>query len=78
MLATVVALPLSAQEVLRSVGIAEATYYRWKRHLRVGSGWLKDRPGGLRRAWNRLRPQEEEAILRLSQEQPVLSAREVP
>jgi putative transposase len=76
-LAVVAASPLSAREVLRSLGVAEATYYRWKRRLRTGSGWLKDRPGGPRRAWNRLRPQEEEAILKLAQEHPALSPREV-
>lgn len=62
---------------MRSLGIAEATYYRWKRRLRMRSGQLKDRPGGPRRAWNRLRPQEEEAILELAQERPALSPREV-
>jgi len=76
-LGMVAASPLSAREVLRSLGIAEATYYRWKRRLRMGSGGLKDRPGGPRRAWNRLRPQEEEAILELAQERPALSPREV-
>jgi len=76
-LAMVAASPLSAREVLRSLGIAEATYYRWKRWLRMGSGGLKDRPGGPRRAWNRLRPQEEQAILKLAQEEPALSPREV-
>jgi transposase len=32
-LAVVAASPLSAREVLRSLGVAEATYYRWKRRL---------------------------------------------
>jgi putative transposase len=76
-LAVVAASPLSAREVLRSLRVAEATYYRWKRRLGKGSGWLKDRPGGPRRAWNRLRPQEEETILKLAQEHPALSPREV-
>ena len=76
-LAMVTASPLSAREVLRSLGIAEATYYRWKRRLQMGPGGLEDRPGGPRRAWNALRPQEEEAILKLAQEEPALSPREV-
>jgi transposase-like protein len=45
-LALVAASPLPAREVLRSLGIAEATYYRWKRRLKVGSGRLVDLPGG--------------------------------
>lgn len=76
-LAVVAASPLPAREVLRSLGIAEATYYRWKRRLEMGSGRLVDLPGGPRRAWNRLRPEEEEAILKLAQEHPTLSPREV-
>jgi putative transposase len=76
-LAMVAASPLSAREVLRSLGIAEAIYYRWKRRLRMGSEGLKDRPGGPRRARNRLRPEEQEAILKLAQEEPALSPREV-
>jgi putative transposase len=76
-LGMVAASPLPAREVLRSLGIAEATYYRWKRRLKVGSGRLRDLPGGPKRAWNRLRPEEEEAILKLAQEHPTLSPREV-
>lgn len=63
--------------MLRSLGIAEATCYRWRRPLNVGSDRLKDLPGHPRRAWNRMRPQEEEAILKLAQEHPSLSPREV-
>jgi putative transposase len=69
--------PVSAQEVLRSLGITTATYYRWRRRLKEGGDRLKDLPGGPRRACNRLRPEEEEAILRLAQEHPVLSPREL-
>jgi putative transposase len=35
-LAMVAASPLPAREVLHSLGMAEATYYRWKRRLKVG------------------------------------------
>jgi len=49
-LAMVAASPLSVREVLRSLGIAEATYYRWKRRLQMRSDGLKDRPGGARRS----------------------------
>lgn len=42
-LATAAASPLSAREALRSLGIAEAAYHRWKQHLQMGSDGLEGR-----------------------------------
>jgi len=54
----------------KEVGIGRSSYYRWQRKLTGASP-------PCRPAWNRLRPEESEAILREALAQPSLSAREL-
>ncbi|MGZ3416010.1 MAG: DDE-type integrase/transposase/recombinase, partial [Isosphaeraceae bacterium] len=78
--ATVIALvrasPLPHKHVRAQLGIPKSTYYDWCR--RGGSvPALADRPGGSRLPWNRLRPEEVQAILALARASPELSPREL-
>ncbi len=47
-------------------------YYRWRRWPR-----LDDWPGGSRTPWNRLSPQEEQAVLTAARQSPELSCRQL-
>ena len=70
--------PVTKGETLRELGIARSTFYRWQRRFRQqGEAGLVDRrpePGSV---WNRLRPAEQEAILREALRQPDRSPREL-
>jgi putative transposase len=70
--------PVTKGETLRELGIARSTFYRWQRRYRQqGEAGLVDRrpePGSV---WNRLRPAEQEAILREALRQPDRSPREL-
>jgi putative transposase len=70
--------PLPKKATLAELGIARSTYYRWQRRMRQqGEVGLVDRrpePGAV---WNRLQPEEQDAILREALRQPDLSPREL-
>lgn len=75
LIAVVRASPLPTKQVLQQLGLPASTYYDWCRqrpHGRVGA----------RRAvslapWNKLRPEEEDAVLALARGSPELSPREL-
>jgi transposase InsO family protein len=60
--------------VLAQLELPKSTYYRWLRRREDG---LSDRPSGPRLPWNRLRPEEEQAVLALARASPELSPREL-
>ena len=74
LVALVRAPPLPRQQVLAQLGLARSSYYDW---LRRG----EDRTDALRPlrrpAWNRLRPQEEQAVLAVARASPELSPRQL-
>lgn len=77
LIALVRASPLPRKQVLAQLGLPKSTYYgwcRWRQHRPEGLG---DRPSGPRVPWNRIRPEEEEAILALARASPELSPREL-
>ena len=49
---------LPKRQALRDLGVPKSTYYRWLNRHR-----LDDRPGGGPTPWNRLSPEEEQAVL---------------
>ena len=70
--------PLSKARTLEELGIPRSTYFRWQRRYRQqGEVGLVDRRPQPGRVWNRLTPQEEEAILREGLRQPESSSREL-
>jgi transposase len=70
--------PLSKRQTLAELGLAGSTYYRWQRRFReqgdVGLVNRRPQPGTV---WNRLRPEEEQAILAAALREPDRSPREV-
>jgi transposase InsO family protein len=74
-LAVVASSPLPRRQVLARLGLPKSTYYRWLK--RQAEGRLQDRPGGSRRPWNKLRPEEEKIILTKAREAPELSPRQL-
>lgn len=74
-LALVASSPLPRRQVLARLGLPKSTYYRWLK--RQAEGRLEDRPGGSRRPWNKLRPEEEQIILTKATEAPELSPRQL-
>jgi putative transposase len=70
--------PVAKKQTLAELGLAPSTYYRWqRRHRREGEAGLVDRrpqPGTI---WNRLRPEEEKAILKVALREPDHSPREI-
>ena len=67
--------PLPRRKVLRELGIAKSTYYRWLR--RQDQQGLDDRPGGGNSAWNRLTSQEVHSVLSTARQMPELSCRQL-
>ena len=67
--------PLPRRKVLRELGIAKSTYYRWLR--RQDQQGLDDRPGGGSPAWNRLTSQEVHDVLSTARQMPELSCRQL-
>ena len=67
--------PLPRRQALAQLGLAKSTYYRWSRREATYS--LRDERPGAQVPWNRLSPEEEEAILTLARASPDLSPREV-
>jgi len=70
--------PAVKKETLAELGLSVSTYYRWQRRYREqGEVGLLDRrpqPGTI---WNRLRPEEEQTILRAALREPDHSPREI-
>jgi transposase InsO family protein len=70
--------PLPKRETLGELGIACSTYYRWQRRFRKeGEAGLVDRKPELESVWNRLRPEERDAIVSEALRQPDRSPREL-
>jgi RNA-directed DNA polymerase len=72
LIAIVRASPLPAKQVLRQLGLPVSTYY----------DWCRQRPHApprraATRPWNKLRPEEETAVLALADAAPALSSREL-
>ena len=67
--------PLPRWQALTQLRLPKSTYYRWSRRETTYS--LEDERPGARVPWNRLRPQEEGAILALARASPELSPREL-
>jgi putative transposase len=70
--------PLPRRHTLAELGIPRSSYYRWQyRFQQQGEVGLVDRRPQPGTVWNRLRPLEEETILREALRQPDLSSREL-
>ena len=61
---------LPKRQALRELGVPKSTYYRWLNRHR-----LDDRPGGGPTPWNRLSPEEEQAVLTAARQSVELSCR---
>src|SRR3972149_9631276 len=59
------------------MGLPKSTYYDWCRRHGDRPEGLRDQPAGPKAPWNKLRPQEEQAILTLARASPELSPREL-
>jgi putative transposase len=66
---------LPRRRALEQLGLPKSTYYRWL--ARKAEGRLRDRKGGSPLPWNKLRPEEEAAILARARASPELSARQL-
>jgi transposase InsO family protein len=66
---------LPRRRALVQMGMPKSTYYRWLKRQSEGS--LQDKKGGSLIPWNKLRPEEEAAILTLARASPELSARQL-
>jgi transposase InsO family protein len=66
---------LPRRHALAQLGLPKSTYYRWLK--RKAEGRLRDRKGGSRFPWNRVRPEEEETVLAEARASPELSSREL-
>ena len=63
---------LPKRQALRDLGVPKSTHYRWlNRHK------LDDRPGGGPTPWNRLSPEEEQAVLTAARQSVELSCRQL-
>lgn len=66
--------PLPHKQVLAQLGLPRSTYYEW---LRRGEGTTNTPRAPSRPPWNRLRPEEEAAILAVARASPELSPRQL-
>lgn len=66
--------PLPRKQVLAQLGLSRSTYYQW---LRRGEAKTDTPRAAPRLPWNRLRPEEEEAILAVARASPELSPRQL-
>lgn len=67
---------LPRKQVLAQLGLPKSTYYDWCRRSQGRAEGLGDRASGPRAPWNKLRPEEEQAVLALARASPELSPRE--
>ena len=63
---------LPKRQALRDLGVPKSTYYRWLNRHR-----LDGRPGGGPTPWNRLSPEEEQAVLTAARQSVELSCRQL-
>ena len=63
---------LPKRQALWELGVPKSTYYRWLNRHR-----LDDRPGGGPTPWNRLSPEEEQAVLTAARQSVDLSCRQL-
>jgi transposase InsO family protein len=69
---------LPMTRVISQLGIARATYYRWRRNFRLrGRPGLHDRPPRRDRAWNQILPEERDKVLEIAMLFPDWSPRQV-
>jgi transposase InsO family protein len=66
---------LPCSRALAQLRLPRSTYYRWLK--RFSEGRLKDRKGGSRLPWNRIRPEEAAKILAEARASPELSCRQL-
>ena len=65
-------------EALKRLDISRSTYYRWRAKLRrEGLTGLKDKKPVPSKQWNAITPVEEKVILKVAEEKPELSSREI-
>jgi putative transposase len=65
-------------EALKRLDIPRSTYYRWRSKLkREGLSGLMDKKPVPRRQWNSLTSKEESVILKVAEQKPELSSREI-
>src|SRR2546430_16759483 len=77
LIALVRASPLPHKQVLNQLGLPKSTYYDWCRRGGRRTLALEDRPSRSRAPWNRLRPEEVQAVLALARASHELSPREL-
>lgn len=65
-------------EALKRLDVSRSTYYRWRAKLRrEGLTGLKDKKPIPNKQWNAITPAEEKVILKIAEESPELSSREI-
>jgi putative transposase len=65
-------------DALRRLDVPRSTYYRWRSKLRrEGLAGLSDKRPVPKNQWNKITPEEEGVILKVAEEKPELSSREV-
>jgi putative transposase len=65
-------------ETLKRLDIPRSTYYRWRAKVKVlGEDGLKNKISRPRKQWNQLTPLEEELILKIANDFPEWSSREI-
>lgn len=70
--------PVAKKEMLAELGLSSSTFYRWQRRYREqGEVGLVDRRPQPETIWNRLRPAEEQTILKTALREPDYSSREI-
>ncbi len=70
--------PVEKKQTLLELGLSASTYYRWQRRYREqGEAGLVDRRPQPGTVWNRMKPEEENAILGAALREPDRSPREI-
>jgi putative transposase len=70
--------PVPKNQTLSQLGLSASTYYRWQRRYRLhGEAGLVDRRPPPATVWNRMRPEEQNAILGAALREPDRSPREL-
>ena len=69
---------LSVRKSLQLLDVPVSTYYRWRANFRqFGLEGLRDKTSSKSKGWNRLLPEERDAILAVARQHPQWSSREV-
>jgi len=70
--------PVPKKRTLQELGLSASTYYRWQQRFRLqGEAGLVDRRPQPATVWNRMKPEEENAILEAALRDPDRSPREL-